>query len=228
MSKMKIFWRLALIVALVAGLVLAVLTLPAPALANGAAVAYADEIDPSDIDAPDEGVENGADGTEEGEPSDESEPADNAFQAVIDGFLARLKAKYGDDYETYYNAIIAEWGSVEEYLLSLVEDETDVAATGWKNFVSWLGENAPIWASALAIGLVIVLILCGRGVVNKLWDWLNSKKKTAVAAVNALYVAQIAQGKALMKLLGENPRNEEERAAIEAAIKKLEEEDDDV
>lgn len=150
----------------------------------------------------------------------------NDLQTLIDGFLTQLKAKYGDDYETYYNAILAEWGSMQEYLLSLIDDGTvpDVAASGWSAFVNWLGTYSPIWGSILAVVGVIIVILFGKKALSKIVTWItgmNTKFKTIVSAFNTLYTTQKAQNAALIKLLGENERFTEERKALEEATGEL-------
>lgn len=163
--------------------------------------------------------------TEEAVPMSAVDPAETSDEAIhnfVEGFVAKLRAKYGEEYESYLNDILSEWGSVEEYLLSLAKDRTDPASNGWRKFVSWLGENAAVWAPALAIALVIAGILFARSVVRKYWD---KQKKIFTVGMNKLFEAQIAQGKALEKLLGEGPKTEEERAALKASTKKLEEVD---
>ena len=143
--------------------------------------------------------------------------------SLVEGFIEEMKAKYGEEYENYLNEILAEWGTVEDYLLSLVGDRTDPVSNGWRNFVTWLGENAPVWAPALAIALVIAGILLARSIIRKYWD---KQKKIFTVGMNKLFEAQIAQGKALEKLLGEGPKTEGERAALKASTEKLEEVDE--
>ena len=75
----------------------------------------------------------------------ESEPSD-AVQQFIDG----LKEQYGQEWMTYYNAIIAEWGTVENYLMSLLPDDSpDVVKDAWLAFVAWTRDN---WTILAAIG----------------------------------------------------------------------------
>ncbi len=166
--------------------------------------------------------------TEEAVPFSDGEvsekTSDEAIHNFVEGFVAKLRAKYGEEYESYLNDILAEWGSVEDYLLSLAGDRTDPASNGWRKFVSWLGENAAVWAPALAIALVIAGILLARSVVRKYWD---KQKKIFTVGMNKLFEAQIAQGRALEKLLGEGAKTEGERAALKASTKKLEEVDED-
>ena len=107
------------------------------------------------------------------ETTDETETVEDGLKALVDGFLAQLKAKYGDDYETYYNAIITQWGSVEEYLLSLVtEDTPDAVANGWTAFVKWLGEYSPVWGSIFAVFAVIIVVLLVKNSLNKLTGYV--------------------------------------------------------
>ena len=155
---------------------------------------------------------------------------ENELKTLVNGFLARLKAKYGEEYETYYNAILADWGSVEEYLLSLVNDDTpDAAASGWTRFVKWLGEYSPIWASVLAVAAVIIIIVCGKKALGKVANWVTGtggKFKTVFNSINKLYAAQNAQSEALIKLLGENEKFKEERAALQSSVEEIKKDDD--
>lgn len=149
------------------------------------------------------------------ETPDETE----TLKTLVDGFLAQLKAKYGEDYETYYNAIIGQWGSVEEYLLSLVtEDTPDAVANGWTVFVKWLGEYSPVWGSIFAVVAVIIVVLLGKKALNKVTGFVTGtggKFKTLFTEVNKIDAALSAQSKALVKLLGENERFKEERDALQ-------------
>ncbi|MCI8499277.1 MAG: hypothetical protein HFE28_01515 [Clostridia bacterium] len=153
------------------------------------------------------------------ETTDETETVEDGLKALVDGFLAQLKAKYGDDYETYYNAIITQWGSVEEYLLSLVtEDTPDAVANGWTAFVKWLGEYSPVWGSIFAVVAVIIVVLLGKKALNKVTGFVmgtGSKFKTLFSEINKIDAALSAQSKALVKLLGENEKFKEERENLE-------------
>lgn len=161
--------------------------------------------------------------------SAEEAPQEEVTDELVNGFLAQLKAKYGDEYETYYNAILAEWGSVEEYLLSLVNDDTpDAAANGWTRFVKWLGEYSPIWASILAVAAVIIIIVCGKKALGKVANWVTGtggKFKTVFNSINKLYAAQNAQSEALIKLLGENEKFKNERAALQSSVEEIKKDD---
>ncbi len=154
-------------------------------------------------------------------PTDEE--TTDGLKTLVDGFLAQLRDKYGEDYETYYNAILDKWGSIEEYLLSLVGEE-DEAGSGWISFVNWLHEYAPVWGSVLAVALLIIVILFGKSALRKVSDWVTGTGKrfhTIYSAFNTLYAAQKAQNDALLKLLGENERFQTEREALEKASEEL-------
>lgn len=215
MTKFKSIGRLALIVCLVVCLAACTLFM------GGAAIVYADEETGQETPVTD-GIEGSADKVDE--------PDGNGLQDLVEGFLAQLKEKYGDDYENYYNAILAEWGSVEAYLLSLVDNGTvpDVAASGWKAFVNWLGEYAPIWGSILAVIAVIIIIVLGKKALNRVAAFVTlsgGKFKTIFLSINKLYQADIAEMQALVKLLGENDRFAEERKELKKAIEEIEKDD---
>lgn len=160
---------------------------------------------------------------EEGAPAPDNgaeEELANGLQSLVDGFIAQLKVRYGADYEQYYEAVLAEWGSVEAYLLSLSADGKvpDVAKEGYEAFVSFLGETAPVWGSALAVLLVIIALAFGKKAIKSLAGWFDGSKKqwqTLFEETNKQCAVLRAQNAALVRLLGENPRFEEERAELE-------------
>ena len=160
----------------------------------------------------------------------DEETGAEGLKTLVDGFIEQLKAKYGEDYETYYNAIIAQWGSIEEYLLSLVTEETpDAVASGWTAFVKWLGEYSPVWGSIFAIVAVIIVVLLGKKALNKVTGFVTGtggKFKTLFGEVNKIDAALNAQSKALVKLLGENERFKEEREALQNSVEEIEKDGD--
>lgn len=159
----------------------------------------------------------------------QTEDGDGALlKDLTENFLLKLKAKYGDDYLTYYNTILEQWGSVENYLLSIA-DEEDPQASGWRSFISWLGEWSPVWGSGLAIlGLAVIGILykLAKGRLTHWTSGYRSDMKNVYKSINKIYNAQNAQSRALYKLL-ENEKFSEERAALEKSVKEIEENDDD-
>ena len=165
---------------------------------------------------------------EEQEPVTEEEPeqpeetpqegGEGGLQALIDGFIAQLQERYGDQWQQYYDRIIADWGTVEQYLLSIVPDDSpDVVKNGWQEFVSWLGEYSPIWGSILAAVLVIIVIVFGKKALNALKNFFLSLFRSK----NKEYQALTAQNEALLALLGENQKFEERRAALKASNEEM-------
>ena len=116
--------------------------------------------------------------TEEVAPSDDT---------ITERFIEYLKSKYGDDYEYYYNQIIEKWGSVETYLLSLGENFSEEQLTAWQEFVAWLGEYAPVWATILAVVLIVVVYKFGKRALTKiLQKYVTSKFKPVNHYLTAL------------------------------------------
>lgn len=158
----------------------------------------------------------------DGQDGETDDGAQSGLQTLVDSFIAELKARYGDQWQQYYDAIIAEWGTVEQYLLSLVpEDSPDVVKDGWQEAVSWLGEYSPIWGSILAAVLVIIVIVFGKKALNALKNFFLSLFRSK----NKEYQALTAQNEALLALLGENPKFEENRAALKASNKEMAKDD---
>ena len=156
---------------------------------------------------------------EQGQPEETpQEEEGSGMRALIDGFITQLKDKYGDQWQQYYDRIIAEWGTVEQYLLSLVpEDSPDVVKSGWEEFIAWLGEYSPVWASILAAVLVIIVVVFGKKALTAIKNFFVSLFKSK----NKEYQALTAQNEALLALLGENPKFEERRAALKASNEEM-------
>ncbi len=156
---------------------------------------------------------------EEGQDPDESETSD-AVQQFIEG----LKEQYGQEWMTYYNAIIAEWGTVENYLMSLLPDDSpDVVKDAWLAFVAWTRDNWTILAAigatiAACAGVVLYVVLKRKANAfmqkkfNNIYDEYN-KQSAAIKAQNAMLIA----------MSGGNPRFEEQRNALKATADALDE-----
>lgn len=100
-------------------------------------------------------------------PPEQEEVTDDEETGTIEDvaadFVGWLKDTFGEDYEKYYNNIITNWGSIEEYLLQFGQENIpEQYQTGWQNFVKALGENAPFWAPILAAAIVIIVYLIGK------------------------------------------------------------------
>lgn len=181
---------------------------------NAAAVtvtAYAEDI----TEAPQTGAgETETDGTGENAGTEQ-----NAEESLIDAFIAYLQEEYGADYQKYYDAIVAEWGSVKAYLESFTTDGTltGEAADAWSAFVGWLDEYSVIWAPALAVAAVIVFLVAGRGVYNAVKKLFSKLFKGS----NQTAQAQLAIIDALETLLGSTDKTKPQREALDEAKKEL-------
>lgn len=167
---------------------------------------------------PVEGQEQTPEEEEEQPEETPQEGGEGGLQALIDGFIAQLQERYGDQWQQYYDRIIADWGTVEQYLLSLVPDDSpDVVKSGWEEFIAWLGEYSPVWASILAAVFVIIVLVFGKKALNALKNFFLSLFRSK----NKEYQALTAQNEALLALLGENPKFEERRAALKASNEEM-------
>ena len=162
----------------------------------------------------------------EGPTEDEpvtDEPSD-AVQQFIDG----LKEQYGNNWTTYYNAILAQWGTVENYLMSLLpEDSPDVVKDAWLAFVAWTRDNWVILAAigatiASAVGVIVYVFTKKRAKAFMLSAY-DDKFAKIYEEYNKQSAAIKAQNAALIALTGANPKYEETRAALQKTGDELDE-----
>ena len=147
----------------------------------------------------------------DGQDGETDDGAQSGLQTLVDGFITQLKDKYGDQWQQYYDAIIAEWGTVEQYLLSLVpEDAPDVVKDGWTSFVDWTRENWVVLAAIGATVCVIIIIVFGKKIFLSVFRSTNKQYKVLLAQNNAIFA-----------LLGDNPKFEEQRAALKSANEEM-------
>lgn len=138
------------------------------------------------------------------------------MQQFIDG----LKEKYGNDWTTYYNAILAQWGTVENYLMSLLpEDSPDVVKDAWLAFVAWTRDNWVILAAigatiASAVGVIVYVFAKKRAKAFMLSAY-DDKFAKLYEEYNKQSAAIKAQNAALIALTGANPKFEETRTALQ-------------
>lgn len=198
---------------------------------NGATVSNAEEI--TETELPFETAQDVNETTDDNLPDETTDEVQNENgdpQELVNNFIAWLKETYGEEYQIYYDAIIEKWGSIEDYLLALMEEEAfpDAAKDGWTKMVNWLGENSPVWGTALAVIAVVIVAVAGKKVLNKFVEMFTSAGKQTQAlfgAVNKMYNAHTATEKALIKLMGDNPKFAEEKAALENSMKEISEEE---
>ena len=150
---------------------------------------------------------------------DESEKID--IEGIAADFVNYLKAKYGEEYEYYYNQIIEHWGSVEAYLLSLGDKLPEEYQSGWQKFISWLGEYSVIWAPALAVVIIILVAVIGKKQFN---NAVNSKLAPIIAELNKQSNATIAILHANKALLGSNEKFFEAVKELNESEKELKDE----
>ncbi len=160
------------------------------------------------------------------------EPAQTTESGLAEEFIQTLKDRYGEQWETYYNAILDEWGTVEAFLLSAMPDGApDVAKDGWTKFVDWTRENWVIIAALGAIALTVIVVLFGKkcvGLVVGFFKKMFSLVGKLFSGVNLLYKNAKAQNDALLALMGNNPRFSAQRDALNATNEEMmkDEEDD--
>lgn len=157
-----------------------------------------------------ENTEEDKDGTEQ------DTETDTAFDmaALVEKFTAYLKDKYGAEYEQIYNGIIEQWGSIEAYLVQFGEEYIpEEFNAGWSDFVEWLGVNAPIWATALALACVIFIAVFGKKAFDKMVKKIVDTKVNVLSAeLNKQSAAISAQMKALKTIM---PTTEKGAAAVQ-------------
>lgn len=151
-------------------------------------------------------------------------PTEDELSDAVQQFIDGLKEQYGQEWMTYYNAIIAEWGTVENYLMSLLPDDSpDVVKDAWLAFVAWTRDNWTILAAigatiAACAGVVLYVALKRKANAfmqkkfNNIYDEYN-KQSAAIKAQNAMLIA----------MSGSNPRFEEQRNALKATADALDE-----
>lgn len=160
--------------------------------------------------------------TEKPETTESEETDGSTIDSVAAKFIGYLKAKYGDDYEYYYNLIIEQWGSIEGYLLAFGSKLPDEYQSGWDKFVGWLKEYAPLWATPLAIAIVIIVAFIGKKAVNGAIERIvNKKLNPVVEELNRQSKAQIATVKSQKALLGGNVKFAQEIQELDEAAKEL-------
>lgn len=151
------------------------------------------------------------------EPNEDTDgTTDTAFDmaALVEKFTAYLKDKYGAEYEQIYNGIIEQWGSIEAYLVQFGEEYIpEEFNAGWSDFVEWLGVNAPIWATALAIACIIFIAVFGKKAFDKMVKKIVDAKVGVLSAeLNKQSAAISAQMKALKTIM---PTTEKGAAAVQ-------------
>lgn len=162
-----------------------------------------------------------ADGAAENPPADMEMEVD--LEAVADKFKSYLMRLYGEDYGYYYDQIVAQWGSIEAYLLQFGQEHlTEEQQTGWNKFVGWLSDYSPVWAPVFALVTVIAVAVVGKKKFNEiLAKAVNAKVDPIVAELNkqsSALAALMDSAKALLPKTGKFAENAEQ---LEKSAKEL-------
>lgn len=125
-------------------------------------------------------------------------------QGVAESVQEYLKAIYGDDYEKYYNQIVENWGSVENFLLNASENLPEKYRYKATELLTTINAYIGVGADAVLLLCVSVYIIY-RAKKNKK---INADLSTLKAQDNQIEVAQLAiiksqkaQSAAFQKLL---------------------------
>lgn len=161
------------------------------------------------------------------EPTEETQ---EGVENIVQEFIAQLKEQYGEQWQQYYDAILGEWGTVENYLLSLIPDDSpDVVKDGWTKFVDWTRDNWVILAAIGATIAVVIVLVFGKKVLTLIIEFfknLFAKVGKIFTAINTLYKNAKAQNDALLKLMGDNPKFEQERDGLKKSSEEMMKNDD--
>lgn len=152
----------------------------------------------------------------------EDETENEGIESVSERFVEYLKTQYGADYEYYYNKIIDNWGSVEGYLLAFGDKLPEDAQSDWEIFVGALRDYAPVWATPLAIIMVIIMLVAGKRVLNKAIEKIvNAKLKPITNELNLQSTATVSMLNSQKALMGSSARFAENVKELEEAERGL-------
>lgn len=185
-----------------------------------------EQTEQTDENAPESGepdyTEPKDDSTDENPDGEQPTDEPNGLSVTVEKFTEFLKAKYGDDYEFYYNQIIEHWGSIEAYLLQFGTTLPEEYQNGWEAFVAWLGKYSVMWAPALAIAIIIIVALLGKKKFNDIIEKIvNSKLSPIVQELNTQSNATVSIIRAQKALLGNNAKFAESVKDLDKSEKEL-------
>lgn len=156
------------------------------------------------------------------EPEEPEEPGQTDEQMGED-FVEWLKATFGSDYEYYYNQIIENWGSIEDYLTQFGEEHLPEGFNaGLQKVLDWLNEYVVIWATVLAIVVIVAYYLIKKRSTRKTIEKVVDSKMTVLSdELNKQSKAIMAIGRGQTALLGKNARFADTVKEIEDTEKEL-------
>lgn len=156
------------------------------------------------------------------EPEEPEEPGQTDEQMGED-FVEWLKATFGSDYEYYYNQIIENWGSIEDYLTQFGEENLPEGFNaGLQKVLDWLDKYVAIWAPVLAIVVIVAYYLIKKRSTRKTIEKVVDSKMTVLSdELNKQSKAIMAIGRGQTALLGKNARFADTVKEIEDTEKEL-------
>lgn len=161
---------------------------------------------------------------EQGEPpAAEPEEPEQTDEQIGEDFVEWLKATFGSDYEYYYNQIIENWGSIEDYLTQFGEENLPEGFNaGLQKVLDWLDEYVAIWAPVLAIVVIVAYYLIKKRSTRKTIEKVVDSKMTVLSdELNKQSKAIMAIGRGQTALLGKNARFADTVKEIEDTEKEL-------
>lgn len=193
-------------------------------ISGGVMIASAEEV--GDPAAQTETTDDAQDGeppaAEPEEPEEPEEPGQTDEQMGED-FVEWLKATFGSDYEYYYNQIIENWGSIEDYLTQFGEEHLPEGFNaGLQKVLDWLNKYVAIWAPVLAIVVIVAYYLIKKRSTRKTIEKVVDSKMTVLSdELNKQSKAIMAIGRGQTALLGKNARFADTVKEIEDTEKEL-------
>lgn len=153
----------------------------------------------------------------------EDDPSDMTDGEIGADFVEWLKATFGSDYEYYYNLIIENWGSIEDYLLEFGESHLpDSFQAGLEIVISWLSKYVTIWAPVLAIIIIIFVYCMAKRRFKKIVSEAVDSQMTIVSTeLNKQARATMAVMHAQKALLGKNAKFADTISEIETSENEL-------
>lgn len=193
-------------------------------ISGGVMIASAEEVsDPAAQTEVTDDVQNEEPPAEVSEEVPEEPETPQTDEEIGADFVEWLKATFGSDYEYYYNQIIENWGSIEDYLTQFGEEHLPEGFNaGLQKVLDWLNEYVVIWAPVLAIVVIVAYYLIKKRSTRKTIEKVvDSKMNVLSGELNKQSKAIMAIGRGQTALLGKNARFADTVKEIEDTEKEL-------
>lgn len=115
-----------------------------------------------------------------------------------------LKAIYGADYETYYNKIVENWGSIEAYILNAADNLPEEIKYNTQRLLSNINVYIGVIADAVLFvgaGVYVFVRRSKNKKINNDLEALKAAQNQSATADIAIIQAQKAQNEALKALM---------------------------